>query len=400
MKGFFRHQLVYKLLRHMIRPFLKWKFNYSCSKETVHHHPYIVLSNHNTDFDPFLVGLSFNESMYYVASDHIFRWGYISRIIEFLVSPIPRIKANREVETVLNIIRRLKAGANICIFAEGNRSFSGETGDIPESTGKLLKRSGTALITYRLDGGYFSSPRWSSSFRKGQMTGRVVKEYSPEDIRAMSIEELNDAIKRDLYINAYTEQEKNPVAFKGKRLAENLETALYLCPRCGSMNSLKGIGDLFSCSCGLKLKYTPYGYFTSEDEYEPPFDTILAWCRWQTEAIKEKVKNVVPSDQAITCDEAQSLWLIDKANKSVLITEGTLKLYSDRIAFTSDDKLHEFPLSSISDIAIHGKMVLIFSTTDRSTYEIKSNQPRSALKYLELVKALKESKGSKKSKKE
>ena len=113
-----------------------------------------------------------------------------------------------------------------------------------------------------------------------------VRVYQPEEIKAMSEEELTKAIQNDLYTNAYKEQEQReePIAFRGKNLAENLETALYLCPSCERIGSLKSNEDIFSCSCGLNLKYTEYGYLQSINQQKPPFHTVLAWIRWQSRA--------------------------------------------------------------------------------------------------------------------
>lgn len=213
MKSLYWHRFIYRILKIIIEPFLKMKLNYSYEKAKPTSGPYIVLANHNTDYDPILVGLAFRGQMYYVASEHIFRWGFVSKLINFLVAPIPRVKAKTEIQTVMNILKRLRMGANVCMFAEGNRSFSGETGEIHPATGKLIKKSGVTLITFRLDGGYFTSPRWSKTLRRGKMSGRMVKEYSPEELKSMTSDEVIQAIRNDLYVNAYEEQEKNPVSY-------------------------------------------------------------------------------------------------------------------------------------------------------------------------------------------
>ena len=141
MKGLAWHRFVFRVLQIVMGPFLKRKLNYSYEKVKPSSRPYVILANHNTDYDPLLIGLAFPDHMYYVASEHIFRWGFVSKLINFLVAPIPRVKGTTEINTVMNIFKRLKAGANVCMFAEGNRSFSGETGEIPVSTGKLIKRA-------------------------------------------------------------------------------------------------------------------------------------------------------------------------------------------------------------------------------------------------------------------
>ena len=61
------------------------------------------------------------------------------------------------------VMRRLRKGGSVAIFAEGNRSFNGLTGDILPATGKLARSSGASLVTFRFSGGYLSSPRWCGS---------------------------------------------------------------------------------------------------------------------------------------------------------------------------------------------------------------------------------------------
>lgn len=390
MKGLAWHRFVFRVLQIVMGPFLKRKLNYSYEKVKPSSRPYVILANHNTDYDPLLIGLAFPDHMYYVASEHIFRWGFVSKLINFLVAPIPRVKGTTEINTVMNIFKRLKAGANVCMFAEGNRSFSGETGEIPVSTGKLIKKSGVALITFRLDGGYFTSPRWSKTIRRGMMKGRKVKEYSVEELKNMTWEEINTAIKNDLYVDAYEEQKKNPIEYKGKKLAEDLETALYLCPKCSGIATLKSEDDRLFCSCGMDLKYDSYGYFSSNNNEMPPFETVLEWCRFQDRNLREDIERIrkLPSDKLIYFDKDQTLWKADWG-KNNLIGKGSLLLYNDRLVFDCVDKKYTFELKNILDLGIIGQRVIAFATNDRQAYEIKSEHPRSALKYREIIKYLK-----------
>ncbi len=392
MKGQLRHRIVFRTLQIIMKPFLMWKFNYRFEKVKELNFPAIILPNHVTNWDPLLVGLSFPRMMYYVASDHLFRLGWLSKIIEFLVAPIPRVKSAADRKTVVSIFKRIREGHNICIFPEGNMTFGGETGGLHRTTARLVKRTGAALVTYRMEGGYLTQPRWSRSPRRGSMIGYPVRIYTPDEIKAMSEDELMKRIEDDLYTNAYEEQRRRgPIAFKGKNLAEHLETALYLCPCCGKMGELKSQGHHFYCSCGLKLRYTEYGFLESENEQKPPFTTVLDWLRWQSRRVRELAAEwrSQPDDQVITSDEKQSLWKIQRAKRSRLLGKGRLQLFRDRLAFQSlNGRDFSFPLSRISDISIHGQRTLIFTTTDQEYYELKSSVPRSALKYYEICKAL------------
>jgi 1-acyl-sn-glycerol-3-phosphate acyltransferase len=392
-KGKKRHDFSYAMLGVFLRSYLTRRFNYKYDTVNVDHSPYIVISNHLTNWDPFLVGLSFKKSMYYVATDHIFRMGLVSKIIKFLISPIPRLKTAHETQTVISIFRRLKEHCNICIFAEGNASFDGQTGKIPFSIGKLVKRSGAALVTYRLSGAYFSYPRWARFHRTGKMTGRLARVYSPETLAAMTEEEIYSNIKNDLYVNAYEDQKKNPVAFTGKRPAEYLETVLYCCPECKKFSTLKSNNDRLFCECGFAVRFNEYGYFEMPDsDRSPPFKTIHEWTKWQKKEIEKLVSftKTLDNNTPLFSDHGQTLFEIERVTRNIEIARGILCLYNDRISIIKKSgEVINFPFTSIIDMSIITMMKIIFSAsgTGQKFYEIHSDHPRSALKYLDAFRA-------------
>ena len=400
MKGSKRHSFVYKFAQFIMTPVLKKKFNISFENIKPGSSPYILIANHVCNYDPLLVGLSFKQPMYFVASDHLFRMGLLSRLIIFLVSPIPRVKATTETKTVLNIFKRLKDGHNVCIFAEGNSTFTGETGEIPKSIAKLAKRSGLTLITYRLRGGYFSFPRWSRNIRKGKMTGELAHEYSAEEMKNYTDDELDELIKKDLYVNAYDDQKKELIHYKGSVLAENLETALYCCPSCRQFATLKSSDDRLFCSCGLNLRYTDTGYLEPFNETSSPntvhpdfdyFNTITEWTSWQLDMLNNLVSEIKLSDEdkVIFSDPGQTLLRTIRSIRNVPVVTGILSFYKDRLEI-SDGRGNDFVFSyaDIQDMSIIVQMNIVFSLKSGETYEIHSSFPRSALKYLQLYKEL------------
>ena len=125
-----------------------------------------------TTWDPLLLAMSFpDKPIRFVASEHIFRHGLVSRLLTWLVAPIPRKKAASGADTVMASLRALKAGDSVCIFAEGDASWDGLTHPVFPATGKLARMAGVPLVTYRLEGGYLSLPRWSKKLRRGKMRG-------------------------------------------------------------------------------------------------------------------------------------------------------------------------------------------------------------------------------------
>lgn len=375
----------YKAVRFLLQPFFKAFFNFHSDPVQLTAQPVLILANHTTNLDPVIMGISFPEPMLFVASEHIFRLGWLSRLMVFLLNPIMRVKARTELRTASEIMKTLRSGTNVCMFAEGSASWNGESGVIPDSTIKLAQRSGFPVVTYRIEGGYLSMPRWGAGFRRGKIRGVLIHRYSVEDLCSMSYEELEAAIQRDLYFNIFESNEQLKIAYKGRRLAEDLEALLYLCPHCHQIASIVSDGDQISCDCGLRLRYTQYGLFESLTDTVAPFRTLLEWDHWQRLYLAETSLELkqMPLDKPICSDADQWLYRYQPGIRSDLIARGRLALYSDRLELqdTSQRQPFIFPLSSITDIALIIKGLLTFTVNGEDYYEVKSALPRSALKY-------------------
>jgi 1-acyl-sn-glycerol-3-phosphate acyltransferase len=349
--------------------------------------PALVISNHTTDLDPLFVGCSFPGHLYFVASEHVFRMGFASALIRFFFSPIIFSKGSTDVRALRDILVRLRRGARVCLFAEGNRSFSGRTGRIDVSTGKLARLSGAALITYRLRGGYFFSPRWSRKMRRGPVRGEPVGFYPPEKLKSMTAAEITALIERDIYEDAYETMRNEARPYRGKALAENLETALYLCPRCGGMGTLGSRGDVLSCVCGLAVRYDEYGalrpVFRDGESAggEKVFATVSDWWFWQDTAV-EKIAGAAGSEP-ICADEGESLFEVKAGSGLRFLERGRLSLGREGLCCGET----RFPLEDIPALAVTGQRTLVFAARGKR-YELRNDKPRSAAKYQRVFEVL------------
>ncbi len=379
-RAYQRQRKAYRALYGVAKAVLGRMLNYSFELGPQTEGPCLVLSNHVTDFDPFLVGLSFPEHMYFVAGENVLRMGWLSRLATRYASLIQRVKGTTDAEAALQILRTLKKGRNVCMFAEGSRTFTGETLPIVPATAKLVKMARSTLVTYRLTGGYLSTPRWSAHRRKGRMTGAPVGVYPPETLKQMSEGEIAALLQRDLYENAYETQQKAPVPFRGKALAETLETALYLCPRCHRIDTLHSRGDRFFCDCGLSMTLDEYGFFQGENL---PFETPLDWDRWQTGEM-EKLAEAL-GDEAAFSDRDQTLNRKEDDHRLTPLCTGIMALYRDRL--TIADQV--FPLQRLRGIGLIQRQGMVFSTAD-GDYAVTAERLRCVRKYQTLFEMLKE----------
>lgn len=374
MEPYLRHQRIWRGLYALANRWICRKFN--MTHEDLHvEGPVLLIPNHVSSWDPLLVAMSLRDKqVYYVASEHIFRLGFVTKLLEWLVGPIPRRKASSGADTVKACLRHLRAGHSICLFAEGEQSWDGLTQPIFPATGKLAKSSGASLVTYRLEGGYLSLPRWGRGVRRGRVHGHPVRVYPPEELKSMSPAEINEAIQRDICEDAWQRQRGEPISYRGKRPAEGLEKALYLCPACRRIGTLRTKDDRLSCSCGLSVRYADTGFF----EPGEPFATIAEWNAWQTEALRELDRS---GDEPLFADADIRLSRIDATHQEEELGLGELRQYADRLSCCGRD----FPMAELGSMAMVQDNLLLF-TCGESYYQIRSEHGANLLKYLDLWK--------------
>ena len=375
-----RHLFFWRFFTPLTKLYFRWKINYR-PRITPVEAPALIVSNHCTDWDPILLGLTIKTHTYFVASEHIYHNKRIARLLQWFQAPIARMKGATAADTAMTVIRRIRKGHCVCVFAEGNRTFNGRTGDIVESTAKLARTCGGSLVTHRFRGGYFTSPRWSgASARKGLITGEIVNVYSREQLKAMTPAEIADIIRRDIFEDAYATQEEWHIPYKGKRIAEHLERAVCLCPRCERMGTMESADNLIRCTaCGLAAAYTDYGTLEGEDF---PFRTVLEWDEWQAGKLLELAQGA--GDACLAGDTEIDLYETTEDFDDVPCGNGKLSLFRDRLECEG----LSVPMREITGMNINGPQQLVFTTAGGKHYTVKSKRVRNLRKYLTLYHAL------------
>ena len=373
MEEYARHQKIWRMLYGPLSLWICRKFHMT-HEDLKADGPVLLVPNHVNAWDPLLVAMSLKEKqVYFVASEHLFRLGLVSRLLQWLVAPIPRRKAASGTDTVKACLRHLRAGHSICLFAEGEQCWDGRNNPIFTATGKLAKSSGATLITYRLEGAYLSKPRWARGVRRGRVHGHPVNIYPPEMLKSMSAAEVNTAIERDCYEDAWERQRQWRQPYRGRRLAEGLERAMYLCPRCRRIGTLRTQDDRIYCGCGFSLRYTEEGFFSPAE----PFETVADWEDWQRETLRRR--DFPKQGEALFSDGDMLLTKIGSGHEETELGRGELIQYEDRLCCAGFD----FPLSEIRSMAPVQSYLLLFSYRDEY-YQLRSDSGANLRKYMEI----------------
>ena len=359
------------LLRALVRFPFEWIFRFRHENFTLDE-PTIVVCNHVTNFDVVLATLCApGYHMHFVASEHMFRKGLLSKFLRYAFDPISRRKGVSGADTAMACLRKLRDGRSVIIFAEGETSWDGRTADIVASTGRLVKMGRCRLITYRLEGGYLSAPRWGKGIRRGKMQGRIAGIYTPEQLKALSAEQIDEIISRDIYEDAWQRQKQTPVIYKSNRRAEKMEAVLFICPKCGGFGTLKSRKHRLSCRCGLHADVTPFGTFADNR----PFENLAHWDAWQRQKMEELLAlGHIP----VLEDPDISLYALQEAEHGQkLVCSGPLRLETGKMQIGTES----FALEQISGMGLVMGNAMVFHVDGRYL-ELRAKEKMCMRKYL------------------
>jgi hypothetical protein len=112
---------------------------------------------------------------------------------------------------------------------------------------------------------------------------------SPEEIKDMTSDEINEIVQREFTFDYFEWQKKNKIVIDEPFRADGLETVLYKCPHCQKEGKMEGKGIHLTChECGKKWELTELGYLKALDG-EDIFDHIPDWYRWERECIRKEI---------------------------------------------------------------------------------------------------------------
>ena len=372
-----RHRWLFRIGMFIMRPVCRLLYGYTGEPFPQQgDRQYLILFNHQTPFDQFFVTCTFKGPVYYLATEDIFSLGWISKVIRWIVAPIPIKKQTADVAAVMNCIRVAREGGTIALAPEGNRTYSGKTEYINPSIASLAKKLNLPIALYRLEGGYGVEPRWSSVRRKGRMRGYVARVIEPEEFKSMSKQELTAEIEKGLYVNEAVADGE----FRHRHRAEYLERLVYVCPDCG-LSKFESQGHLVRCcTCGKEAEYTETKEFRGENF---PFRFVNDWYEYQKDYINQ-LNVLAHTQQPLFRDEASMKRVIPTKRKEPLRKWAAIALYGDRIVIDEgkDNELN-LPFEQLSAVTVLGRNKLNIYH-DKDIYQFKGDKRFNAIKYVHI----------------
>ncbi|MDE7454091.1 MAG: 1-acyl-sn-glycerol-3-phosphate acyltransferase [Clostridia bacterium] len=375
-----RHARVFAFLRPVMRLYFRLRYNFKARPGGLKKGAYLIISNHQTTMDPFLLSLSFRFPIYFVASDDLFNLK-VSPLINYLVAPIPKSKSVRDVAAMMGVLRVIREGGAVGIFPEGNRTVSGGQWEMTDAIAKLAKSLKVPLVIYNIRGGYGTDPRWGHSIRKGKCSGEVRKVVSVEELAELTNEQLFDLIKDGLNVN----DADSGISFRSKRRAEYIERALYLCPVCRGVSTIVSHKYKFKCkNCGTEAAYTEK---LAISPAVAGFERINEWYGWEKEEIVKAVS------EGLRVEDGGILFRESVKFKSKKKLDGDrVYIDKDKLAISDGRREQVFPLDEITALTMVGKKKFNFYYKDK-ILQVKGNKRFCAIKYVHIFDGIRQING-------
>jgi len=252
--------------------------------------PYMLLSNHMHFIDFKLTALAtFPHRVNNVVSID----GYYRRppLME-LIGSIGTRKYIMDLHLIKSINKVLKRGDILCMYPEARYSPCGIQSYLPESLGKLVKMNKVPVVTVLHRGNHLYSPFWNwRNKRKAEHHTTLTQILTAEQVKSMTVSEINEAITKALTYDDYRYQKEAGIRIKEPYRAEGLHKVLYQCPHCGAESKMDSKGDeLFCTACGKRWTWHEDGTIEAQNG-ETEFAHIPDWFNWERQQVIEQIHN-------------------------------------------------------------------------------------------------------------
>jgi 1-acyl-sn-glycerol-3-phosphate acyltransferase len=267
-----------------------YRFRKSKDSHNIPKPPFVIVSNHGTFFDPWIIGCYSWHPFAIMCNDEAFTRGPVSRWYLTSIGAFPKKKGASDFKAMKKTISLLSDRYPVCIFPEGQTSWDGETQLIYKGLEKIVRKSGAGLVLTRVTGNFLTKPWWADFIRKGRIIV-TYKALGPEQIKALSDDELFNAMKSFIAHNDIKDSLNTDVLFSGRRLAQGLERFVWMCMECGAEDTLAMSGDTIRCAaCGSSWTISATCKLTPREAAKKSFADLYDWAQWHRLQVLDKIK--------------------------------------------------------------------------------------------------------------
>ena len=338
--------------------------------------PFVLVSNHACRNDYIFTAPAVwpRRLNYVVGYNEFFR--FPTALLLKIAQVIPKRNFVTDVHAMRSMMRIIDKGGHIMFMPEGMNSITGMSQPVMPGTGKLLKKLGVNVYYTLISGGYLSYTKHCLDERPGRTEVIVDKMFSPEELAALTPEQIEDKMNRLLAHDDYIWNSDKHIEFKSKfPLSKGLDTLLYMCPKCGAMHKMSTDGNTMTCtSCGNTIKIGTDGSIKPATPNDVCPKLVTDW----TIAEREKAAQTVRQKDFIFTDHVKVGTLPDHhyltgSTTSEITGEGTLTLTKEGLHYTGtikgEQKDIQIPIATLPSFGMCTDITRFYTFVDGIFYE-------------------------------
>ena len=337
----------------------KYNFSKSPNSDPLPKPPFIIVANHGTFFDPWIIGYYSRYPFSIMCNDDAFRGSAISRWYLNNIGAFPKKKGASDFKAMKKTLSSLQAGYPVCIFPEGQTTWDGETQLIYKGIEKIIRHSKASLVMVRSNGNFLTKPWWADHLRKGKIEC-LYKTLPPDRLQTMSDNDLFFTIKNFIAHNDIKANSALTTVFSGHNCADGLQRFLWICIHCESEDTLFMKHDTIRCkACGSMWTLNALGKLTPKKSLTKSFSDLHDWSQWHKIKVKNKLRSSSDDDILATGQNVH----FQELHGNNLYYEcgvGMLVLTKTKLSFSAPAKniAMEFETNKIEDYVIQKKNIL------------------------------------------
>jgi 1-acyl-sn-glycerol-3-phosphate acyltransferase len=160
--------------------------------------PAIMAANHQSYFDPPLVGITCKNELHYLARKTLFEIPLLGSLIS-RVNALPVDLSKGDLSALRTVINLLKDGNRTVIFPEGTRSLDGQIKQARPGIGMIIARTLAPVVPMRIFGSFEAWPK-GGKIKPHPITVVVGKpiRFTKEDFATSNRESYQKASERVL----------------------------------------------------------------------------------------------------------------------------------------------------------------------------------------------------------
>lgn len=252
--------------------------------------PYLILCSHASfmDFPQLVQGLMPRTTGWVMSVEEFRRGDWLM----YGIGGMPKRKFTHGMVTAKHILRYLRtAKHSVALYPEARFSLAGINERLDGALGKLCKKANVPVVMFKAYGNFINSPQWSKHpYRNIRQEAHIYQLFTPEQLAAMSAEEIQAKIEKEFERDEYKWQVEKGYHTKCKQRADGLYKILYKCPACKTEFKTKSEGIHLWCEeCGAKWEMDTLSRLKGVNT-EAGFSHIPDWYRWEREEVRKEVQ--------------------------------------------------------------------------------------------------------------